>query len=108
MLARWFDDHSDGRFVATLLAVMLIIATIIQPFSLIYTAFGENVPDHWRAWTPALAAALFVALDWTILPLSYFYATTNKPALKIMLALMLVVVSFGAFDGYFVAAERFV
>jgi hypothetical protein len=108
MLERLFDEHSDGRFVKTLLVTMLLLATVVQPFSLIYTAFGENLPDHWWAWTPALAAALFVALDWTILPLAYFFATTNKPGLKIVLALMLAVVAFGAFDGYFVASERFV
>jgi hypothetical protein len=105
---RLFDEHSDGRFVKTLLVIMLMIATAVQPFSLIYTAYGEHLPSHWWSWTPALAVFLFLALDWTILPLSYFFATTPKPGFKIMLGLMLAVVAFGAFEGYFTATERLV
>ena len=108
LFERLFDEHSDGRFVKTLLITMLLIATVVQPFSLIYTAYGEHLPDHWWAWTPALAVLLFLALDWTILPLSYFFATTPKPGLKVMLGLMLAVVVFGAFEGYFTATERLV
>src|SRR5262245_29214997 len=69
---RFFDEHSDGKFVKTLLISMLLIATVVQPFSLVYTAYGEHLPNHWWGWTPALAMLLFVALDWTILPLAYF------------------------------------
>src|SRR5262249_51275241 len=113
MLARWFDDHSDGRFVATLLAIMLIVATIVQPFSLIYTAYhghSHELKNWWDIWefTPGLAVLLFVALDWTILPLAYFFTTTSKVSLKVMLGLMLIIVAAGAFDGYFVATERFI
>jgi hypothetical protein len=108
LFERWFDDHSDGKFVKTLLISMLLIATVVQPFSLIYTAYGEHLPDHWWAWTPALAMLLFVALDWTILPLAYFFATTHKISLKIVLALMLGIVLFGAFEGYFTATERLI
>jgi hypothetical protein len=108
LLERWFDEHSDGKFVKTLLISMLLIATVVQPFSLIYTAYGEHLPDHWWAWTPALAMLLFVALDWTILPLAYFFATTHKISLKIVLALMLSIVLFGAFEGYFTATERLI
>src|SRR5271169_4005899 len=42
------------------------------------------------------------------MPLAYFFSTSNKPGLKFMLGLMLVVVTAGAFDGYFVATERFI
>ena len=42
------------------------------------------------------------------MPLAYFFATTNKPALKLMLAIMLIVVTGGAFDGYFTATERLI
>jgi hypothetical protein len=105
---RMFDEHSDGKFVKMLLIVMLLIATIVQPFSLIYTAYGEHLPDHWWAWTPALAMLLFVALDWTIPPLAYFFATTHKISLKIVLGFMLAIVAFGAFEGYFTATERLV
>jgi len=108
LFERWFDEHSDGKFVKTLLISMLLIATVVQPFSLIYTAYGEHLPDHWWAWTPALAMLLFVALDWTILPLAYFFATTRKISLKIVLALMIGIVLFGAFEGYFTATERLV
>jgi hypothetical protein len=103
-----FDEHSDGNFVKTLLITMLAIVTVVQPFSLIYTAYGEHLPDHWWAWTPAFAVLLFVALDWTILPLAYFFATTHKIGLKIVLGLMLGIVLFGAFEGYFTATERLV
>jgi hypothetical protein len=105
---RWFDGHSDGNFVRKLLVSMLLIATTVQPLSLLYTAYGVNLPTDWWSWTPALAVLLFIALDWTILPLAYHFATTNKPGLKIMLAIMLVVVAGGAFDGYFAATERFI
>jgi hypothetical protein len=50
----------------------------------------------------------FLALDWTITPLSYFFATTAKPGLKVVLALLLAVVAFGAFEGYFTATERLI
>ncbi len=107
---RWFDGHSDGNFVRKLLVGMLLIATTVQPLSLMYTAYGTNLPavTDWWAWTPALAVLLFIALDWTILPLSYHFATTKKPGLKIMLGIMLGVIAFGAFDGYFAATERFI
>ena len=82
LFERLFDEHSDGRFVKTLLITMLMIATVVQPFSLIYTAYNDHLPTNWWAWTPALATLLFVALDWTILPLAYFFGTTAKPALK--------------------------
>ena len=108
LLERLFDEHSDGRFVKTLLISMLLIATVVQPFSLIYTAYGDHLPHQWWTWTPALAVLLFLALDWTILPLAYFFATTSKPGLKVMLGLMLAVVAFGAFEGYFTATERLV
>jgi hypothetical protein len=110
-LDRMFDDKSDGRFVKRLLIVMLLIATAVQPLSLIYTAYhghGEFDPARWWEYTPALAVLLFVALDWTIMPLTYFFATTRKPGLKILLGLMIIVVTGGAFDGYFVATERFI
>lgn len=110
-LDRMFDSKSDGRFVKRLLIVMLLCATVVQPISLIYTAYaghGEFAWENWWHYAPALAVALFVALDWTILPLAYFFATTRKPSLKIMLALMLVVVTGGAFDGYFTATERLI
>jgi hypothetical protein len=108
LFSRWFDEHSDGSFVKTLLIVMLMIATAVQPLSLIYTAYGTHLPTNWWEWTPALAVLLFLALDWTILPLAYFFATTAKPALKLMLGVMLAVVAVGAFDGYFTATERFI
>jgi hypothetical protein len=110
-LDRMFDGKSDGRFIKRLLVIMLLIATAVQPFSLIYTAYaGHGAFDlaRWWEYTPALAVLLFVALDWTIMPLAYFFATTNKPGLKILLAIMLTVVAGGAFDGYFVATERFI
>jgi len=110
-LDRMFDGKSDGRFVKRLLIVMLLVATTVQPFSLIYTAYaghGEFDLSRWWEYTPGLAVLLFVALDWTIMPLAYFFATTNKPGLKIMLGLMLLVVTAGALDGYFVATERFI
>ena len=110
-LDRMFDGKSDGRFVKRLLIVMLLIATAVQPISLIYTAYsghGEFDPAKWWEYAPALAVLLFVALDWTIMPLAYFFATTNKPALKLMLAIMLIVVTGGAFDGYFTATERLI
>src|ERR1700730_12367752 len=93
------DEHCDGRFVKMLLITMLLIATVVQPFSLIYTAYGEHLPNHWWTWTPALAVLLFLALDWTILPLAYFFACTPKPGLKVMLGLMLAILAFGAFEG---------
>jgi hypothetical protein len=108
MFERLFDEHSDGKFVKTLLIGMLLIATVVQPFSLIYTAYGDNLPHGWWDWMPALAALLFIALDWTILPLSYFFATTGKIGLKIVLTLMIGVVLFGAFEGYFTATERLI
>jgi hypothetical protein len=108
MFERLFDEHSDGNFVKTLLITMLLIATVVQPFSLIYTAYGDNLPHGWWDWMPALAALLFIALDWTILPLSYFFATTGKIGLKIVLTLMIGVVLFGAFEGYFTATERLI
>jgi hypothetical protein len=108
LFGRMFDEHSDGRFVKTLLISMLLIATVVQPFSLIYTAYGENLPNHWWAWTPALAMLLFLALDWTILPLAYFFATTGKISLKIVLGVMIGIVLFGAFEGYFTATERLI
>jgi hypothetical protein len=108
LFERLFDEHSDGRFVKTLLIAMLMIATVVQPFSLIYTAYGTHFPASWWEWTPALATLLFLALDWTILPLAYFFGTTAKPGLKIMLGLMLTVVAVGAFDGYFTATERMI
>jgi len=80
----------------------------VQPFSLIYTAYGDNLPTRWWAWTPALATLLFLALDWTILPLAYFFATTRKIGLKIVLGLMIGLVLFGAFEGYFTATERLI
>jgi hypothetical protein len=110
-LDRMFDGKSDGRFVKRILSIMLIAATLVQPFSLIYTAYaghGDFDIARWWEYTPALAVLLFVALDWTIMPLSYFFSTTNKPGLKLMLAAMLIVVAGGAFDGYFVATERFI
>jgi hypothetical protein len=110
-LDRMFDGKSDGRFVKRILSIMLIAATIVQPFSLIYTAYaghGDFDIARWWEYSPALAVLLFVALDWTIMPLSYFFSTTNKPGLKLMLAAMLTVVAAGAFDGYFVATERFI
>ena len=110
-LDRMFDGKSDGRFVKRLLIVMLLIATAVQPISLIYTAYsghGEFDPAKWWEYAPALAVLLFVALDWTIMPLAYFFATTNKPGLKLMLAIMLIVVTGGAFDGYFTATERLI
>jgi hypothetical protein len=108
MFERLFDEHSDGKFVKTLLISMLLIATVVQPFSLIYTAYGEHTPHDWWKWTPALATLLFVALDWTILPLAYFFATTRKISLKIVLGLMIGIVLFGAFEGYFTATERLI
>jgi hypothetical protein len=108
LFERLFDEHSDGRFVKTLLITMLMIATVVQPFSLIYTAYNNHLPTNWWEWTPALATLLFVALDWTILPLAYFFGTTAKPALKVMLGIMLTVVTVGAFDGYFTATERMI
>jgi hypothetical protein len=87
---------------------MLLIATAVQPFSLIYTAYGDNLPTRWWAWTPALATLLFLALDWTILPLAYFFATTHKVSLKIVLGTMITLVLFGAFEGYFTATERLI
>ena len=110
-LDRMFDGKSDGRFVKRLLIVMLLIATAVQPISLIYTAYsghGAFDPAKWWEYAPALAVLLFVALDWTIMPLAYFFATTNKPGLKLMLGLMLIVVTGGAFDGYFTATERLI
>ena len=110
-LDRMFDGKSDGRFVKRLLIVMLLFATAVQPASLIYTAYaghGDFDIARWWEYTPALAVLLFVALDWTIMPLAYFFSTTIKPGLKFMLGLMLVVVTGGAFDGYFVATERFI
>jgi hypothetical protein len=108
---RWFDAHSDGQFVKTLLIVMLLIATFAQVPSLIYTAYGDDpfsVVSTWWGFVPALAILLFVALDWTILPLGYFFAMTRKPGLKVMLGLLLAAVAFGAFDGYFTATERLI
>jgi hypothetical protein len=107
-LERLFDEHSDGRFVKYLLIVMLLIATVTQPWSIIYTAYGNDLPTTFWQSIPALALLLFIALDWTILPLGYFFATTAKPGLKIVLALLLAVVAFGAFEGYFTATERLV
>ena len=110
-LDRMFDGKSDGRFVKRILSIMLIAATIVQPFSLVYTAYnghGSFDASRWWEYMPALAVLLFIALDWTIMPLSYFFATTREPGLKIMLAIMLTVVAAGAFDGYFVATERFI
>ena len=41
-LDRMFDGKSDGRFVKRLLIVMLLIATAVQPISLIYTAYSGH------------------------------------------------------------------
>ena len=106
--ARLFDQHGDGDFVKILLPAMLLLATVVQPFSLIYTAYGDNPPTTWWTWTPALAVFFFLALDWTITPMGYFFATTAKPALKIVIGLLLAVVAFGAFEGYFTATERLI
>lgn len=103
-----FDEHTDGRFVKYLLVVMLLIASIAQPFSIIYTAYGDKPPTSlWEA-VPVLVFLLFIALDWTILPLGYFFSTTAKPSIKFVTAALLVVVAFGAFEGYFTATERLI
>ena len=110
-LDRMFDGKSDGRFVKRLLVIMLLCATVVQPVSLTYTAYagqGEFAWENWWHYMPVLAIALFVALDWTILPLAYFFSTTKKVSLKIMMAIMLTVVAGGAFDGYFTATERLI
>ena len=57
-LDRMFDGKSDGRFVKRLLVIMLLIATAVQPFSLIYTAYaghGQFDITRWWEYTPALA-----------------------------------------------------
>ena len=41
-LDRMFDGKSDGRFVKRLLVFMLLIATAVQPISLIYTAYAGH------------------------------------------------------------------